>query len=282
MPAAAQEKSMQEGPEESGQKPKWSTQKKILVLRGSVAGLIVGNALLNWVRLNKPDFSFSDDGWFEQSAPNAGADKTGHAFSSYVISRAFSAIYRNFGLQNASADWQGPLSAWGTMFLVEMHDVFQGYGFSYKDIVANSTGAALAFLEERYDAINDLIDYRIEYVPSEGFLKSGETDFLTDYPGMKHLLVLKPSGIKALGSNPLSWLEFHAGFFTKGTAYAVFAGETEKSRHLYAGVSLNFSGFFDKAARRSERFKKPLHITSVFLEYYQPPYVSLDAVDKLD
>lgn len=252
--------------------PSPSDGRRILFLHGAIAGTIVGYSVVNWQKQDRPAFAFKDDGWFEESSPNGGADKTGHAFSTYVISRVFSALYRRLGVEERRADWQGPLAAFSSMILVELSDAFQTYGFSYKDIVANGAGACLAFLEERHAALDDMVDYRVEYLPSKSFLESGETDILTDYSGMKHLLVFKLSGLQRLRQGPLSYVELHAGYFTTGTSYA--RPEEEKSRNLYAGVSLNFS----KILRRAGGERKLFRGASKLLEFYQLPYVSVDAV----
>lgn len=259
---------------------RWSKETKLLLLRGGIVGAIVGYGILNWQKKDRPEFEFLDDGWFEAGSQNAGADKTGHVLSTYIASRIFSAAYRKLDVEDGRADWQGPLSAWSAMVLVEFTDAFQQYGFSIKDIAANSVGALIAFAEERYESLDEKVDFRIEYIPSEAFLRSGETDILSDYSGMRHLAVLKLSGFDGLKPSPLSFVELHAGYFTKGTAYA--RGLEKQTRNLFAGISLNFSMIFEKAGNRSEKFKKPLHATTTFLNYYQLPYVSLDAVKTLD
>jgi hypothetical protein len=261
-------------------KPGLSTRKKMLLLQGSVAGVLLGTGVIGRIKRDNPDFRFVDDGWFEMDTPLSGADKLGHAYSTYAMSRGYSAIFRKFGLEKSRSEWEGPLSGWSTMFIMEIHDILLGFGFSYKDIIANSSGALLAFFEERYEGFDKLVDYRVEYIPSDGYLRSKEADFLSDYSGMKHLLVFKPAGVDSLNSTPLAYIEFHVGYFTEGTAYEVDL--EEKDRNLYAGLAINLSEILRRAGDRSEKHRKQYHVASTIFEYYQPPYVSLDAVKSLD
>jgi len=230
-------------------------RKRFWLLNGTLAGIITGYGIINWWK-EFNGISFTDEGWFSSFATNGGADKTGHAFSTYTLSRILSTLYRKMGIGDKDAEWQGPLVGWSLMTMVEFGDTFSAYGFSTSDFVANSAGALLAYLEEHYPSFDGLIDFRIEYLPSEGFLKSGRLGIDTDYSGMKHLLAFKLSGIKNIRNNPLSYLELHVGYFTRG--YSVYDEDffDRETRNIYAGVSINFSRLFESAADRSEGFKK--------------------------
>jgi hypothetical protein len=257
-----------------------STRRKRWLINGTIGGIILGYGFVNWWSKDFEGFEFKDEGWFTRDSSNGGADKTGHANSTYISSRVLSALYRHIGVEKRDADWQGPLAAWSFMFLVEVGDAFSQYGFSPTDLAADTAGAALAFFEERYPRVDGLVDYRLEYIPTDGYLDSGELDFTTDYSGMKHLIVFKPSGIERFRDNLLSYVEVHAGYFTRGyTGYDV-GHISERSRSLYAGVSLNFSRLFREAGDKYRKLRGPFHVTSKVLEFYQPPYVSLDAVEE--
>jgi|Deesub1362A_J573_1020465.scaffolds.fasta_scaffold00171_9 hypothetical protein len=252
--------------------------KRFWLINGTLAGILVTYGLINWWKHPSKKITFTDEHWFASYSTNGGADKTGHAFSTYAISRILSHVYRSIGIKDEDADWQGPLVGLSLMTLVEFGDAFSQYNFSVSDLAADSAGALLAYLEERYPALDDLIDFRIEYLPTEGFLRSGEIGFDTDYSGMKHLLVFKFSGINSLKDSVLSYVELHAGYFTRG--YSVYDKDyyDRTSRHIYAAVSINLSRIFESASRRSDRYRKPLHLTSRLLEYYQPPGLYLDCV----
>jgi hypothetical protein len=253
-------------------------KKRFWLINGTLAGILTAYGFINWWKNPTTKITFTDENWFASYATNGGADKTGHAFSTYIISRTLSSVYRRIGIRDEDADWQGPVVGLSLMTLVEIGDAFSQYSFSTSDLVCDSAGALLAYLEERYPSFDDLVDFRVEYLPTTAFLRSGEIGIDTDYSGMRHLIVLKLSGIERLKNSPLSYLEFHTGYFTRG--YSVYdEGYYDKeTRHLYAAVSINLSMILEAAARRSDRYRKPLHITSKFLEYYQPPGLYLDYV----
>jgi len=255
--------------------------KRFWLLNGTLAGIIILYGSVNWWKDMNHDISFTDEGWFASYATNGGADKLGHAFTTYVLSRILTYLYTDMGIKGEDARLQGPVAGLSLMTLVEVGDAFSHHGFSTSDLVADSAGAILAYLEENYPHIDELIDFRIEYIPTRGFLKSGKTGFDTDYSGMRHLIAFKFSGIKGLKDTPLSLFEVHAGYFTRG--YSVYDEDyyDEQTRNIYTAVSINLSGLLESASKRSERFRKPLHITSRLLKYYQLPGVYIDYVKEL-
>ena len=252
------------------------TGQKVWILNGSVIGGLGIYGSLVWWR-DFQDIWVSDDGWFGPDADNGGADKTGHGYSTYVFSRVFSDVYRKLGMSHDAAAWQGPLFGFSLMALLEFGDSVNQYGFSPKDIIANGAGSLLAFISEKSETFDSFVDFRVEYYPSRGFRHSGESDIFTDYSGMKHLLVFKLSGFESLDNSPFSYLEFQAGYFTRGfKSYDEGYIDTEK-RAFYGGISVNFSRIFRKIGEKSKPVRPFLSGVSTFLEYYQPPYTSLTA-----
>lgn len=255
-------------------------RKRFWLLNGTLVGIIAGYGIVNWWS-EFHSISFTDEGWFSSSSTNGGADKTGHAFSTYTLSRILSALYRNIGIKDEDAEWQGPLVGWSLMAMVEFADALSDYGFSTSDLAANSAGALLAYLHERYPAFDELVDFRIEYLPSEGFLRSGKFGVDTDYSGMKHLLAFKLSGVNSIRDNPLSYLEFHLGYFTRGYSVYDRGFYDDRTRNIYTGISINLSRLIESASRKSDRYRKPLHVTSKILQFYQPPGFYIDYVHTL-
>ncbi len=137
-------------------------------------------------------------------------------------------------------------------------------GFSWEDIVMNTLGALTSVMMERYPALDDKIDCRVEYVFNEEV-----NGIFDDYDNHYYSMVLKLEGFDAIENTFLKYLEFHAGYYTRGYDNE----EKDDERNLYAGVSLNFSRFF-----RENGWKK----TGKTLEYIQPPYTVLKASHQLD
>src|ERR1043166_1497623 len=82
-------------------------------------------------------FYNDNDGWLQ-------LDKCGHAFSSYVLSQVAYKSVRSCGMKKSSALIYGALTEIAYMTPIEILDgLNEGYGFSWGDLVANNTGAAL-------------------------------------------------------------------------------------------------------------------------------------------
>ncbi len=258
-----------------------SPAQKTWIFNGSVLGAVGVYGSLNWWE-EFGNVRFSNEGWFAQDTDNGGADKTGHAFSTYAFSRIFSATYRKFGISEDNAAWQGSLSSFAFMSLLEAGDSFNDFGFSSRDIAANSAGALLAYISERSETFDRFIDFRIEYAPSPGLLKSGETDIFTDYSGMKHLVAFKFSGFEAFEKTSLAFLELHAGYYSRGYKEYDTGHFDQKERNVFCGLSLNLSRLFQQAAEKTSKAGCVFQSASKFLEYYQPPYTSLHYIRKLE
>lgn len=220
-----------------------------------------------------PKYKFTDEGWFGENTRYGGADKTGHAYSSYVASEIFSALYESWGYSRPRASLYGAASGMSMFTLIEVGDGASRHGFSVGDLVMDATGVCLSYARRRMPALENLVDFRVEYFPSDAVLKEGQTDLATDYSGYKYLLALKLSGIPAFERNFLQYVEVHGGYYTRGYLNEDEDHDSDRERILYAGLALNLSRIFEQ-----QGFRK----TSTFLSYYQPPYTYLEAGEDLN
>ncbi|QKX18781.1 DUF2279 domain-containing protein [Microbulbifer sp. YPW1] len=216
----------------------------------------------NW---GSASFKFNDEGWFGMDTGSGGIDKLGHMYSSYLIAEAIS----NGLSRDNTPEFAATYSALWASSLMLYVEVFDGYsadhGFSYEDVILNSTGVAFSYLRTRYPRVKELLDYRLDYRPSEG-MKGFHP--VTDYSGMRYLLALKAAGIPALRDTPLKYLEFNLGYSARGFKASDAPYIPERKSELFVGISFNldellFKPFADQLGRVGT-------YASTLSHYYQP------------
>lgn len=148
-------------------------------------------------------------------------DKLGHAYSAYYESYASYHALRWSGLDKKKAIYYG--GAAGLLFQtpIEVFDaLYAGWGFSWTDMVANTTGALLFTLQEAfYD--EQIVRFKFSYSPS-GYPKYhprlGTTpveSFFLDYNGHSYWLSLNLKSSTGVEYLP-SWLNLAFGYSING------------------------------------------------------------------
>lgn len=207
----------------------------------------------------------ADEGWFEQNSKYGGADKLGHFWATYAFSDALTGLYKNWGYESTKANNYGALSAWGVQIFMEVADATsETQGFSWEDVAMNTFGALTSVVMERYPELDRKIDFRLEYV-----LNVEVDGLFDDYSNQFYSMVIKLDGFDSIENNFLKYLEFHAGYYTRGYDDK----EKENRRSLYAGVSFNFSRLL---------YQNNWRKTGKMLEYLQVPYTVLKASHGID
>ena len=207
----------------------------------------------------------SNEDWFATDTRYGGADKLGHFWTTYAFSDALTSIYKSYGYGSRKASNYGALSAWAVQAVMEFGDATsENYGFSWEDMIANTLGALSSILMDRYPDIDRKIDFRVEYI-----FNGGINGVFDDYSNLFYSIVLKLDGFDAIENTFLKYLEFHAGYYTRGFD----TDEVSKKRDFYCGISVNFSKFFSQNG-----FKK----TGKILEYFQLPYTVVKVSYELD
>lgn len=245
-------------PAMAGEGAEWTKGEKVFWLNVAEVGVLTSWGVYAWQYGESKKSHLSWEGGFGEETKHGGSDKLGHAFTGYLVGRAFSGVYEGWGYDRASSALMGVGSSLLFTTLIEVGDSFSTFGASPEDFVANITGAGIGYLFSRYPAIGSFLDWRIEYWPRNSRLPADPT---TDYERMKHHLVFKLSGFDELSGSPLAYGEVHAGYYTRG-----FAGKRDdRRRNLFLGVGVNISRLFE-----------PHPVSSVF-HYYQPPLTSAAA-----
>jgi len=215
------------------------------------------------------NFRTTNEGWFGNGTYAGGADKLGHAWGTYLATRAVARTLEFAGNEPADALRLATWSALGAYTAIEVFDGYsKQYRFSKEDAIANAAGAGLAVLLEKRPALDRLLDFRLHYrrSPNAAF------DPLSDYSGQTYLLVLKAEGIPQLRSHPvLRYVEFAAGYAARNFDEEPERRET-RSRNLYFGISLNLSALLDDTAfRDTPRSSWTRRLTNGALEVVQVP-----------
>ena len=246
----------------------WPDAKKSLIdakyeIAATTGGITyLGLKEWNW---GSASFKFNNEGWFGMDTGSGGMDKLGHMYSSYLIAESIG----NGLLRDNDADFAATYSALWASSLMLYVEVFDGYsadhGFSYEDILFNSTGIAFSYLRTRNPRLKELLDYRLDYQPSKGMEGFHP---VTDYSGMRYLLVAKAAGVPALRDTPLKYLELNLGYMAQGFKASDAPHIPERSTEVFVGISFNldellFKPFSDQLGRAGK-------YASTVSHYYQP------------
>lgn len=248
--------------------PAAELKRKTLLLNIAVSGGILVWGAANWDYFQAAP-SAGNEGWFGHDTKEGGADKIGHTYITYVVSRAFRQVYLDWGYEEEKAGRMGVLSSLGAMTLMEVGDSFSGeHGFSYEDMLMNLAGAGFGYLMVASPDLDRKLDLRAEYLPE--FDSDFEFDFFTDYEHLKYLLALKADGFDSLASPWLKYLELHLGYYTRN--YSDFQSDSldRRKRILYVGAGLNVGKLLDRW------LKTPL------FDYLQVPYTDLPLEKNFD
>lgn len=235
----------------------WNTQAKedkMLYSNLAAASVIGVWGLMAW-DYGSGSIHSANEGWFQQDTKYGGADKLGHFWATYTLADAFTGIYKHWGYDATEANGYGALSAWTIQAAMEFMDgTSRTQGFSWEDIVMNSLGAMTSVLFEHYPALDNKIDFRVEYT-----FNVDVNNIFDDYSNHFYAIVFKLDGFETIRHPILRLLELHGGYYTRGYEDK----NSKNSRHIYAGISINFS----KLLR-----ERNLSKTSKVLEYLQIPY----------
>ena len=244
--------------------PRW---RDALVL--AVGGALVATyGLKNWWDEGfTGEFRTRDEGWFGPDTASGGADKLGHAYSSYTGTRL---LARGFEAMGDAPEHSRRLGLWSSIAIMTAVEVADGFSrqhrFSSQDVVMNVLGAGMGYLLEGNPALDRLIDLRLLYRPSP----NSDFDPAGDYSGQTYLFVLKGSGVPALRTHAAArYLELAVGYGSRGYDNPADGG---RSRNLYVGISLNLSEVLNRVLFRGAREKSIGQRSSeLVLEFIQLP-----------
>jgi len=212
-----------------------------------------------------------DEGWFGPDTYAGGADKIGHTYGAYTGTRLLAQTFKGYGHAPSSALRLAAATSFGTLLAVELLDGYsKEYSFSKEDLVMNGIGTGLAILIEKSPELDNLLDFRLQYWPSEVVRRENKFSPVSDYSGQTYLLVAKAAGVEALRQyQPLRYLELAVGYGSRG--YRPDEGVLARSRRIYFGISLNVAEVLNDTVFKNASGSRGRNITSSMLEFIQIP-----------
>ena len=245
----------------------------ICAIKWETASVFTASTILGitkWDWGTRSSFTSHSEGWFSRQTDYGGADKLGHAFTTYTITNVLTERLILQGRSPRQAAGTSALISSTLQLYVELMDGFSNkYGFSYEDMGMNLLGAAFAYTRHAQPGLRDLVDFRIEYE------KSSRSNFdpVGDYSGQKYLLALKLAGMHRFHHIPLRYLELQAGYYTRGFSKTERAHDDARSRNAFVGIGINLTEvFFGRRAARESGYRR---LGRGFFEHIQIPNTAL-------
>lgn len=245
-----------------------------------VYAVLYGWLSLAWfVRTTDSDhFAFHDEGWFGRDTYAGGADKLGHLWGNYAMTRGVSRILQYGGWpRTGSILTAGGLSL--AFFTVsEIKDGYKvEYGFSYGDMIANTSGVALGVLLEFVPALDRRFDVRMSYLPSDEYLarleEAGPFNTPEDYSGQTVLVAYHLGSIPAVRTQ-LGWVQYldvSVGYRARNYLPVPDDG-VDRSQELFLGISLDVQAMAAAISGRGVGSR----VLNFVTEMYQPPFTTLE------
>lgn len=254
------------------------------LILGSVGGVLAYGKTSWWQDGFTGHFRTVNEGWFGQNTYAGGADKMGHAFSTYAGTRLLSQAFEWARNNHQDSVHLSAATIFGTLMAVETLDGFsKRWKFSKEDMVMNALGTGLGLLFEKNKRLDDLFDIRLHYWPSGDARRLNEISPVNDYSGQTYLLVAKATGIPQLKNHEtLRYFELAVGYGSRGYEPNEGTPYPDRHRNLYFGISLNISEILRNTVYRGAGQKsRGQALTETVLEYIQIPGTAFLADHRL-
>lgn len=230
-----------------------------------------GVARWKWFRQG---FHAKDERGFTGESSTGGADKTGHFFAGFFVADVLAWRLRAQGYERTEAALWGAAGSMALMTWIEVGDATSRFGWSFGDLLADFIGVGMSALLGVYPVLDDLIDFRLQYWPTDEFIGGDHDDLVADYSGMKHLMAVKLSGVPWVRDTPLRYLEAQVGFYSRG--FRSFDTQ-DPLRVLYVGIGVTVTEVLKPLLPQVPGIREVSPAILGFFEYYQPPLVAAEA-----
>jgi hypothetical protein len=231
------------------------------------------------------------DRFFEVDTYAGGADKMGHLWATLAFARGGTELLHRWGgYDKRTATFIGTALSEALFLGVEFRDGFT-YELSYGDAIFDTLGAGLALAQSLSPAVDDLVDFRVQYYPSEAyrrrFVPKGDVNVAEDYSGETYLLAFHLGAIPPLRTWTAGWARFvdiAVGFETRGykpdppcKVNPETCPDYDQRQSVFVGLTLNAQGVFDALLPRRSKARKAAH--AVF-EMLNLPFTTLPVLKK--
>ncbi|MGE5783649.1 MAG: DUF2279 domain-containing protein [Myxococcales bacterium] len=255
---------------------------------GLVGGIYVGMNVLAyfaWWADSPPDqFEWVKDGWFAPNTYAGGSDKIGHFYMNLFLTRANASVLEQGGWHRRTATYAGAMLTLGMYYVFEMRDAYST-GFSKNDMIANTVGAATGVLMREVPLLDELFDFRVEYIPSNGYLKNFKKEgvnFNEDYTGLTFLFAWHVCSVPFLEENagPFRFMDVVLGYNSRNYRPRTPLNVT-RYQDRFIGVSLNLQRIVDELwlGKRHPKFGESAgnahRFTQFATEFFNLPYTSI-------
>lgn len=188
-----------------------------LITGGTTAGFVVGHVMLHdlWWKGERVPFHTN---WQQDWEYALGADKAGHAFFPYAVSRTYAGLFRWSGLDSGTAIWAGSGVAYAYQTYIEIRDGFsRDYGFSWGDVAANTIGAALPVMQHYVPDLRPLT-LQVSFSPSQAFHDGAYGAIIDDYTSTTHWLAVNVHDLLPTSAQDWypAWLGLAVGHSVEG------------------------------------------------------------------
>lgn len=201
---------------------------------GLYAGTVTGLYSLWYSNYALSGFHFFNDNgeWLQM-------DKTGHTFSAYIAGRAGYNVCRWTGLDEKRSALVGGNLGWAFLLSVEVMDGFsKGWGFSWGDMAANTTGSAM-FISQQLIWHEQRVELKFSYHPSKyaqyrpDLLGSNfKEQFFKDYNGQTLWLSANLHSFLKKDSRFPAYLNFAFGYGAEGMTGAFNNATSYKGKDI--------------------------------------------------
>jgi len=206
-----------------------------------------------------------------------GADKLGHAWTAYALTRGTTAMLTHAGWSRLGSSVVAA-SVSQIFFTLSEYEDSLVYQFEVYDIVANVAGAAFAVAMVNLPTLDRWIDLRLEYFPSKDYRRTvredGNIDFFQDYSGQSYMLALHLDAIPRM-PRALQFVDVVAGFETRNYSPPRADESRPKTQRLYLGLTVNLQHLLGELLPDS----RGRRIAHGAFEYVSVPFTTWKAVD---
>jgi hypothetical protein len=185
----------------------------------AIEGAVIAGALLNTLsETPHQSFHFGNEKWFGPNTYAGGADKASHFVDYYIIAKEMANLYGKLGYTRSESLALGAGLAFLAGFINEAGDGINRYGFSYEDLVMDTSGAIAATVISLLKA-EDLVGFRHGILLPFYSISSAPGMVGGGYSSQIYTADLKLAGVgKRLDLNigPLRYLLVSATYGSKG------------------------------------------------------------------
>jgi hypothetical protein len=122
-------------------------------------GIVTAWGVANWDYFSQSPQTTSE-GWFGNDTQSGGADKLGHAYTSYVLTHGLSNLYDSWCFSKTDAARYGALSSLAIVAYMELGDSFSNFGASKEDMISNILGVTFGSFTYRNPQLSNILDFR--------------------------------------------------------------------------------------------------------------------------